>query len=72
MLWDDLPVDLPQAKCEKCGQTEWADATDEQYAAMAARLRRLANDPEFRPEGQMQVCQGCGALRSVLTQTFGA
>jgi len=58
--------------CGNCASADWADATDEQYAAVVARMRSERRDDgagDFSPD-RLLVCAGCGATRIALVTTF--
>jgi hypothetical protein len=63
-------MEIHEKPCGRCGSTNWADATPEQETAEIARLRRLSGDPDFEVPRGLEICQSCGAARSILTQTF--
>jgi hypothetical protein len=60
-----------EGKCGSCGETDWAEARAERYAAVAKRLRDLADDDDKAPPPDLVLtCQACGATRIVLSTTF--
>lgn len=59
------------APCGRCGRTDWADATDQQYKATTDRLRAATGEAGYRAPDRVQVCQTCGTTVLVLSQTFG-
>jgi hypothetical protein len=60
--------------CERCGETDWIEASDDQYAAITAQLRAqlrdLGEEADFQPPKRVFACQACGGNRMVLTTTF--
>ena len=61
-------MELGDFKCRSCGRADWADGSDEDYAAATAEMRNVA--PDASPPHRVVVCRGCGVRRIVLRTTF--